>query len=441
MRRSRTALRGAAAAITAAGAVAIPVAAGTAYAGTGQIPYQCQIFGTRFDYNATVTVTAPAAAKVGDEVSVDVDFSDLPGVAPLPVQKWTTSGSVTVSGAQSGTLPIKAPERTGPVPAYGPLPIGKVSGRLTLSAPGDVGLAPAGLSILADAGAQATIACTPVTTPAPLATIKVEEGGQDGPDASVEPPTVVQGGAFTVSGTGWRPGAADLTLCDANGAACEPDDLTGVTASADTAGRLTASGSIAESAAVGARTLIIAQGAVTKRLALTVTEKVTPPDGGCGDKPASECGEQKINLTVNGGPLTMSRQPGEVDLTPVTLNGTEQNATGSLKDVEVVDARGGTTGWSLTGTLTDFGSAAGTKIPAGNLSWTPRCTAGPGAGTVTPGSAGALSTTTAATLCRAPDGAGKITGGTFTADAGLDLKIPPTTGAGRYTAILTLTLS
>jgi hypothetical protein len=441
MRRSRTLLRGAAAAITAAGAVAIPVAAGTAYAGTGQVPYQCQIFGTQFDYNATVTVTAPASAKVGDEVSVEADFSNLPGVAPLPVQKWTTSGSVTVSGAQSGTVPITAPERTGPIPAKGEIPIGKVSGKLTLTAAGEVGLAPAALSVLADAGAQATIACTPKAAPGSLATITVEEGGQEGPEASVDPPTVAQGGAFSVSGTGWQPGAADLTLCDSNGAACEPDDITGATASADAAGTLTASGTIAESAAAGARTLIIAQGAVTKRLALTVTEKATPPDGECGDKPASECGEQKINLTVGGGPLTMSRQPGEVDLTPVTLNGTEQNATGSLKEVEVVDARGGTTGWSLTGTLTDFGSAAGTKIPAGNLSWTPGCTAGPGAGTVTPGSAGALGTTTAATLCSAPDGAGQITGGTFTAGAGLDLKIPPTTGAGRYTAILTLTLS
>jgi hypothetical protein len=137
----------------------------------------------------------------------------------------------------------------------------------------------------------------------------------------------------------------------------------------------------------------------------------------------------------------MSREPGEVDLSPVTLDGTEQAATGALRKVEVIDARGGTTGWSLTGTLTDFTAPAGTKIPAGKLTWTPNCAAGPGASAVTQGSAGPLDTTTAATLCSAPGGSGQIVGGTFTAGAGLRLTVPPATGAGRYTAVLTLTLS
>ncbi len=103
---------------------------------------------------------------------------------------------------------------------------------------------------------------------------------------------------------------------------------------------------------------MLTQGKVTMSATLTVTEKTPPPTGQCGCEDADRCGEQKINITVNGGPLTMSREAGEVDLTPVTLNGTEQTATGSLKRVEVIDARGGSTGWSLTGTLTDFGSAA-----------------------------------------------------------------------------------
>ncbi|MFA1547888.1 hypothetical protein [Actinomadura chokoriensis] len=439
MRRTRTALRGAAAVVTAAGAVTVPVAAaGLAHADTGQVPYQCKIFSTTFDYNATVTVTTPASAEVGDEVTVEADFSNLPGVAPLPVNSWVTTGTVTVSGAQSGSAPIEAPKRTQTIPAYGELPIGKVSGKLTLSAAGAVKIAPAGLTIVAEAGAQATITCAPKAAPAPLATINVAEGG---PGASVSPSTVVQGGTVAITGSGWEPGAVELALCDAGGAACEAGDLTDVTASADASGKLTASATVAESAAPGARTIVVTQGAVSKSVALTVTEKTAPPTGACADQPAERCGEQQINLTVNGGPLTMSRQPGEVDLTPVTLDGTEQTATGSLKQVEVIDARGGSTGWSLTGTLTDFSAPAGTKIPAGNLSWTPSCTGAPGASAVTPGSTGPLSTATAATLCSAPDGAGQIVGGTFTAGAGLKLTVPPATGAGQYTAVLTLTLS
>ncbi|MEU8804372.1 hypothetical protein [Spirillospora sp. NPDC048819] len=439
MRSRRTALRGAAAVVTAAGAVVIPPAlAAAAHAATGQVPYSCTIFSTTFDYNATVTVTAPASAGVGDQVTVEADFSNLPGVAPLPVNSWSTTGSLTVSGAQTGTVDISVPEQAGPIPAYGEVPIGTATGTFTLSAAGDVSLAPAALTIVADAGAQATISCTPKSVPEALATISVDAGG---PSVSVTPPTVVQGGGITLTGAGWQPGAVDVALCDSSGAQCAAGDLTDVTATVDGTGKLTASATVADTAAAGSRTVVITQGAVSQSVALSVTEKTPPPTGECADQPAGQCDEQRINLTVNGGPLTMAREAGEVELTPVTLNGTEQSATGDLREVTVVDARGGTTGWSLTGTLTDFSSVAGTKIPAGNLSWTPSCTPGAGASAVVAGSAGALDATTAATLCSAPDGAGQIVGGTYTAGAALDLTVPPVTGAGEYTAVLTLTLS
>jgi hypothetical protein len=333
---------------------------------------------------------------------------------------------------------IEVPKQTGPIPGVQELPIGKATGKLTLTSTGQVHLAPASLAITAGAGVSVTINCTPKSTPGNLATIDVEAGG---PGVSVSPGTIHQGGSITLTGAGWEPGAVDVALCDSNGAECKAEDLADVSASVGADGRLTGSATIAEEAAPGARTIVVTQGAVGKSVALTVTEKTPPPTGECADKPTGRCGEQKINLTVNGGPLTMSQQPGEVGLTPITLNGAEQTATGDLRKVEVVDARGGGTGWSLTGTLTDFGSAAGTKIPAGNMSWTPSCTAGPAASTVTPGSTGPLDSTTAATLCSAPDGAGQIVGGTYTAGAALNLKVPPATGAGQYTAVLTLTLS
>ncbi|MFC6929189.1 hypothetical protein ACFQHO_01680 [Actinomadura yumaensis] len=406
---------------------------------TGRVAYECQIFSTRFRYDAEVSVRAPATAGVGDQITVAADFSDLPGVAPLPIGKWRTSGALTVAGAQSGGLPIAVPERTGPIAARAPIPIGRATGRLTLTAPGEVTLAPAAIKIVADAGAEATIDCTPVGKPAPLATVKVTESGPLEPSVSADPSTIARGAALRVTGTGWRPGDARLALCDANGAHCEPGDLTGATAAADGAGRLTGSARVARTAAAGARTLLAAQGTLSGRTPITVLADKPPPKG-CGDAPRSRCVEQRLKLTVNGGPLTMSQEPGEVEMAPVTLDGTPSSSTGELRKVQVVDARGGTVGWSLTGTLTDFTSPGGTKIPAGGLTWKPRCSARSGSSPATPGSVGALGGSTAATLCGGAGG-GPVVGGTYDVGAALDLKIPPATGAGRYTAVLTLTLS
>ncbi|MEU5882473.1 hypothetical protein [Spirillospora sp. NPDC047279] len=436
----RAALRGAAAAVTVAGVTAAPMAAGTAaHAGTGQAAYDCAIFSTHFDYTPTITVTAPAGAAVGGQVAFEAEFTPMPNKAPLPVDRWTTNGMMTLSGAQTGDAAMSAPEKTGPVAPGTPITVGTLRGTFTAGAAGDVALAPGRIVVNAVAsGANAAITCT-LKSPAPtLATVRV---GTSGPAVTVTPGTVQQGGTIAVSGTGWGSGAVSLALCDANGAACDADDLTDATAAVDGTGRLTGSAKVAAGAAAGARTLKVTQGDVGEVVALTVTEKTTPPTGTCGDEPAGRCGEQKVTLSVGSGPLTMAQQPGEVALTPITLDGTEKSATGDLRQVKVVDARGGTTGWTLTGTLTDFASSGGPKIPAGNLTWTPKCTAGAGASPVTTGSAGPLSTTTAATLCGSADGTGTVVGGTFTADAGLDLKVPPVTGAGDYTAVLTLTLS
>ncbi|MFC9971100.1 hypothetical protein ACFVH6_09390 [Spirillospora sp. NPDC127200] len=434
---------GLAAATAVAGLAAPAHAAAPTTAGAGKVAYECQIFSTTFAYDATVSVQAPATAEVGDEVTVKADFSDLPGVAPLPINKWRTSGFLTAAGARSGTVPVAVPERQGPISARAPIPVGTATGRLTLTKAGDVTLAPAALKIVADAGAEAVIDCAPKGAPGVLARVKVTDGGggePSGPAVTVEPATVERGASLAVSGTGWKPGPAALALCDANGADCKPGDLTGATASADAAGKLTGTAKVAKEAAPGARTLVVAQGSVAKGTAVTVTADDPPPTGGCADRPAARCGEQVLKLTVNGGPLTMSREPGEVALAPVTLDGGEQTTTGSLRKVTVVDARGGTAGWSLTGVLTDFAAPSGAKIPASGLTWKPSCAGRNGATPATPGSAGPLDTATAATLCSAPGGSA-VVGGAYDAGAGLDLKVPPATGAGQYTAVLTLTLS
>ncbi|MFJ3666879.1 hypothetical protein ACIPSE_10535 [Streptomyces sp. NPDC090106] len=156
--------------------------------------------------------------------------------------------------------------------------------------------------------------------------------------------------------------------------------------------------------------------------------------------------EQTLKVVVTGGALTMSQAAGEVTLSPVTVDGTEHTSTGDLNAVAVKDFRGSTRGWSLVGTVTDFTNAAGAVLPAGNLAWTPSCGVAAGAAaasTVTPGSAGALSSTTAAPLCTQAASADptSVTGGDFTAGAALDLTVPAITQAGEYAAVLRLTLS
>ncbi|SCF97090.1 WxL domain-containing protein [Streptomyces sp. Ncost-T10-10d] len=112
-----------------------------------------------------------------------------------------------------------------------------------------------------------------------------------------------------------------------------------------------------------------------------------------------------------------------------------------LNRVEVEDARGVNSGWSLTATLTGFTSADGGTIPAGAVRWTPKCTAQNGSvGVPVAGSPAALGSE-AASLCRMnPDGSRPFTGGRFDADADLTLTVPGFTRPGDYSATLTLTL-
>jgi hypothetical protein len=157
-------------------------------------------------------------------------------------------------------------------------------------------------------------------------------------------------------------------------------------------------------------------------------------------------GEQNLKIVVAGGALTMAQEPGEVTFEPVTVDGTDHTSTGTLRSVQVKDFRGGTQGWSLVGTVTDFRTTSGATIPAGNLSWTPAWGVHSGAAaasTVTPGTPGPLSATTAAPLCTqsASTDPASVTGGHFDAGAGLALDVPAITQSGSYEAVLRLTLS
>jgi hypothetical protein len=147
----------------------------------------------------------------------------------------------------------------------------------------------------------------------------------------------------------------------------------------------------------------------------------------------------EVTGAVDPGALTISQQADGVQLSSVTIDGTEQHMTGAINAVTVKDHRGGVTGWTLTGSVSDFTSETGRTIAAANLSWTPRVVVGAGSpSTAVPGAPGSVGT--GATLAFAP-GAATGTGGTFDTQAALDLKVPAYQAGGTYAATLTLSIS
>ncbi|MFE3199046.1 hypothetical protein [Embleya sp. NPDC059237] len=163
--------------------------------------------------------------------------------------------------------------------------------------------------------------------------------------------------------------------------------------------------------------------------AVTTPFRITVPGGNL---------DQTITGNVVAGGLTITQEAGAIKLSDITLNGQAQNMTGALNTVTVKDFRGGNTGWTLTGSVSDFGNGNGGKIGADKFTWTPKVTTGTGSpSTAVPGSAGPIGT--GATLASAP--AGASTGGTFSADADLSLAVPAYQAIGTYTSTLTLSIS
>ncbi|WRZ88204.1 WxL domain-containing protein [Streptomyces sp. NBC_01007] len=250
--------------------------------------------------------------------------------------------------------------------------------------------------------------------------------------------------SIQLSPSGGGPGTATTVT----GASFDPGDEVTVTPVDDTGA---ATADLAVTAPVDARgsfTATLTPAAGTVKIVAAEKDGVAADSAEAAWAAAANGGssEQNLKIVVAGGALTMAQEPGEVTFEPVTVDGTDHTSAGTLRSVQVKDFRGGTQGWSLVGTVTDFRTASGAVIPAGQLSWTPTCgvhTGAAAASTVTPGSPGPLSTTTAAPLCTqaASTDPASVTGGHFDAGAGLALDVPAITQSGAYEAVLRLTLS
>lgn len=142
------------------------------------------------------------------------------------------------------------------------------------------------------------------------------------------------------------------------------------------------------------------------------------------------------------GTLSLTQSAGGVVMQGVGVSTEAQTMTGALAPLTVTDARKGTLGWQLSGSVSDFTSVEGGTLPSTALSWTPSCvvTDPESASAVVTGSAGPVNGGLLCSAAGSTDPA-QHTGGVFTAEAGLSLAIPAYQAAGTYTGTLTLTVS
>jgi hypothetical protein len=302
-----------------------------------------------------------------------------------------------------------------------------MTGTFKVTSPGAITLSPGDYNIHTSYILELDTPCTVTDPPAPVsATVTATDSTPVNNRAiSLSSASGNVGDPVTVSGSNFTAGAT-VTLAGRSGDTQTADTAT-VTAAAD--------GSFSGTLVVNDKTttgVVAYEGSTWSAdkgagpAAYVVNDTTPVPDG-----------SQKLTTTVKAGTLSMSQAGDSVALSAVDF-GKGGASTGALNSVTVKDFRGGPAGWSLTGKVTDF-TGPGAKIDAGKLSWSPACATKAGSpSTCQAGSAGTVGSS-GATLASTPNGT--LTGGEFTADAGLSLDVPAFTPPGAYSGVLTLTLS
>lgn len=369
--------------------------------------------------------------KVGDTVTVTYTVvkpaANNPTAIALPADIMTPTGKVTLGGAQTGDVTVAGPKKNDPVPGNGAFPSFSMTGTFKVTSPGAITLSPGDYNIHTSYILELDTPCTVTDPPAPVsATVTATDSTPVNNRAiSLSSASGNVGDPVTVSGSNFTAGAT-VTLAGRSGDTQTADTAT-VTAAAD--------GSFSGTLVVNDKTttgVVAYEGSTWSAdkgagpAAYVVNDTTPVPDG-----------SQKLTTTVKAGTLAMSQAGDAVALSAVDF-GKGGASTGALHSVTVKDFRGGPAGWSLTGKVTDF-TGPGAKIDAGKLSWSPACATKAGSpSTCQAGSAGTVGSS-GATLASTPDGT--LTGGEFTADAGLLLDVPAFTPPGSYSGVLTLTLS
>ncbi|MGW5424859.1 hypothetical protein [Streptomyces sp. NPDC003943] len=128
-----------------------------------------------------VQITAPAQAKVGDEVEVvwkTVEAaSKNPDILDLDKDTVKPTGVINLGGAASGTLAMEGPRQNPPIKKNSPMVLPDMKGRLKLTKAGEVTLTPDKYDINVSKPMSTDTKCSPKETVAVGATIKVTDGG------------------------------------------------------------------------------------------------------------------------------------------------------------------------------------------------------------------------------------------------------------------------
>ncbi|MFD9466057.1 hypothetical protein [Streptomyces sp. NPDC060027] len=128
-----------------------------------------------------VEITAPAEAKVGDEVTITWKFAQAasknPDVLDLDKDTVKPTGTLKAGGAQTADIAMEGPRQNPAIPKNSDMKLSDMTGKLKLTAAGEVTLTPDAYGINVSKPISTDTKCAPKETVKSSATIKVTGGG------------------------------------------------------------------------------------------------------------------------------------------------------------------------------------------------------------------------------------------------------------------------
>ncbi|MER5214680.1 hypothetical protein ABT063_30025 [Streptomyces sp. NPDC002838] len=159
------------------------------------------------DGTTKVEITAPATAKVGEEVEVVWKFlqaaSKNPDLIDLPANSVQPSGTLKAAGAQTAAVAMQGPRENPAIPKGGAMVLSDMKGKLKLTAPGQVTLTPDAYDINV---MSTDTKCAPTGAVQTAATIDVTAG--DGTSTSTPTSTSSPSESPDPTGTPGTPSAS-----------------------------------------------------------------------------------------------------------------------------------------------------------------------------------------------------------------------------------------
>ncbi|MGI5139564.1 MULTISPECIES: hypothetical protein [unclassified Streptomyces] len=138
-----------------------------------------------------VQMTAPAEAKVGDEVTVTWKFVQAaarnPDVLDLDKDTVKPTGTLKAGGAQTADIAMEGPRSNPAIPKNSDMKLSDMTGKVKLTAAGEVTLTPDAYNVNVSKPISTDTKCTPKETVQPAATIKVTDGGGSGGQPTINP--------------------------------------------------------------------------------------------------------------------------------------------------------------------------------------------------------------------------------------------------------------